>query len=147
MTVSVFRRLILRHCPKHVYLSKNIFLCWLESSTYKLIYTRMQPSCIYSFHSGNGFQTPSSTKAMPNHWLKTKWRQEQINQKTERQKHQHITSLNLEEEKESVHLEKNYLSCINFDPWSVLENLFYGIYLCQVTSKSRSCMRIYVVNL
>ena len=52
----------------------------------KNVYLSLSPStgddlCILDLKSGpgNGFQTPSSTKAMPNHWLKTKWRQEQIN--------------------------------------------------------------------
>jgi len=43
--------------------------------------------------------------------------------------------------------ERDYLRCIDFDPWSVLEYLLYSIYLSKVTSNSGSCMCIYVVNL
>lgn len=42
----------------------------MENETYKLIYGRMQPSRSNCFHSGNGFQTSSSTKAVPYHRLK-----------------------------------------------------------------------------
>lgn len=42
---------------------------------------------------------------------------------------------------------KAYLGCIDFDLRSIREYFFDGIYFSKITSKGRSCMRIYVVNL
>lgn len=41
-----------------------------RDNTYKLVYRRMQPSCLYGFHRSNSFQTPGSTKAVTYHRLK-----------------------------------------------------------------------------
>lgn len=112
----------------------------MRTYAYKLVYSRVQPTGSYCFYCGNGFKPPGCSKAVPYHRLETYRRVNKkkslfvyINEK------RNITDCTIWNE--------NYLGCIDFDLWSVLKHLFYGIHLSQVTCNCGSRVCIYVVNL